>query len=148
MPLKYGAPYRLAIMLLVQQRRLMNLRDAIPEIFHQLAPIICDQLIALPTSTQRVSQGVSTWQLRSLARDILLSWKDPDIDWLLAGGTQSDLKADPTTNLRFNDPKQLLDYNKVIIGVNQMEVIICHTPAACIACRSYLQRRFLSTAGT
>ena len=121
--------WRLAIEFLVQQRCLINLRGdhGVPRVFKQLASPICDEMISVRVDKlhQEPRRGVSTWQLRSLTRDILFGWTDEDIDWLLAGGSQSgsESKPDPSTQLRFNDPKQLLDYNKVLVGVAQLEKV-------------------------
>eukprot|EP01048_Picozoa_sp_COSAG05_P016539 COSAG05_NODE_2140_length_3487_cov_50.407615_1_plen_894_part_10 len=118
--------WRLAIEFLVQQRRLINLRgDHVPRVFKQLASPICDEMVSVRVDKlhQEPRRGVSTWQLRSLTRDILFGWTDEDIDWLLAGGSQSESKSDPSTQLRFNHPKQLLDYNKVLVGVAQLEKV-------------------------
>ena len=60
-------------------------------------------------------------KLRNLCKDVLVNWTESDIDWLLAGGMQSDVVADPATSLCFNDPKQRIDYNKLVKGVDLLE---------------------------
>jgi Ca2+-binding EF-hand superfamily protein/CRP-like cAMP-binding protein len=119
--LKDHPAWRYAVVQLAQQRRLLELRGdgGAPRIFWESAACICDTKEEI---AGRQHRAVSIWQLRSLSRDVLLSWADADIDWLLAGGTRSELKPDPATQLRFNDPKQAIDYNKLILGLDQLEL--------------------------
>ena len=119
----------LGIAFMAQQRRIQELhgKNGPPDIFCKIAPFVCDDLLALNIKQQYMSaklRGVPVWQLRSLTQDLLINWSAEDIDWLLAGGTQAsaELAADPSTNLVFNNPKQLLDYNKMLLsGVKDME---------------------------
>lgn len=121
----------LGISFLAMQQRIQELRGehGPPVVFSKIGPFICDDMLALNVQHHperlKAADGVPVWQLRTLCHDVLINWRPEDIDWLLAGGTLSevdaDAEADPETQLRFNNPKQLLDYNKVIMGVKAIE---------------------------
>jgi Ca2+-binding EF-hand superfamily protein/CRP-like cAMP-binding protein len=127
--LKPHAALYLGILFMAQQQRLQELRgeNGPPEIFGEIAESVCDDTLALNVKRHperlKSADGVPVWQLRSLSHDVLVNWSSEDIDWLLAGGTtlsEAENAVDPATQLRFNNPKQLLDYNKLIIGVKEM----------------------------
>ena len=105
------ADYRVFISLLAEERRVQDLRKRrVPRVFCDVAPFLCDDLTSLG---DRPSRPVPAWQLRTLLQDVLMTWSSKDVDWLLAGGpTQLEL----THQLHFNDPKQVLDHNQILLG--------------------------------
>jgi len=111
---------------MAQQQRIFEIRgDGPPAVFGKVSQYICDEMLSLSTHNYPTALGgpvgVSVWQLRNLCKDVLVNWTESDIDWLLAGGMQSDVVADPATSLCFNDPKQRIDYNKLVKGVDLLE---------------------------
>ena len=111
---------------MAQQQRILEIRgDGPPAVFGKVSQYICDDMLSLSTHNYPTALGgpvgVSVWQLRNLCKDVLVNWTESDIDWLLAGGMQSDVVADPATSLCFNDPKQRIDYNKLVKGVDLLE---------------------------
>ena len=121
----------LGISFMALQQRIQELRgeDGPPEVFCRIGPFLCDDTLTLNVRRHperlKSADGVPVWQLRMLCHDVFVNWRPEDVDWLLAGGTlsggEAEAEADPATQLRFNNPKQLLDYNKVIMGVKTIE---------------------------
>ena len=82
-----------------------------------VAPYICDPLIVLDPSRKSQwcqVQGVAAWQLRALVKDVLPTWSNERIDWLLNGGSkQKQASGKGRTDIAPNNPRQLVDYKQV-----------------------------------
>lgn len=66
---------------MAEQRRLQAVRGgSLPIAFQKTAPLVCDELLPLDLSQKRPwTFGIPLWELRSLIKDVLITWNQAQV---------------------------------------------------------------------